>query len=115
VPTVAQSIETVDYQYNYEYPTLKNTDFAVFIAAPGRTLGRAPLGHADIIGDLFEITSDFTGYADNPFPAPGATNVPVVAWSGNGSWEVHAYHKGANGSYRVLDKYGKMGLRCVHN
>ncbi len=121
-PAAATSLELIDYKYSYEYPALKNLDFAVFIAAPGRTLGRAPNdltgkeGAADPIGDLFEVTSDITGAAKNvsPFPTSATTTTPLVEWSGNGSWEVHDYKKGANGSYRILDKYGKMGLRCVH-
>ncbi len=115
-------MELIDYKYSYEYPALQaGNDFAVFIAAPGRTLGRAPKdlngkeGAADQIGDLFEVTSDIAGGADaSIFPSGSTTAVPTIQWSGNGSWEVHNYKKAANGSYCVLDKYGKMGLRCVH-
>jgi hypothetical protein len=117
VPDATHTIELADYQYNYEWPTLKTTDFAVFIAPPGRTLGRATNGAADIVGTTFDVTSNIQQYADNPFP----TKVPsfggsLASWSGNGSWEVHGYAKSVNGNgaYRILDKYGKMGLRCVH-
>ena len=132
-PPAGESIELADWQSSYESPPLVNLDFAVFIAAPGRTLGRAPNdlnnkeGAADILGDLFEVSSNVSGVNTknaggtaivnyDPFPTTANPNVPLVAWSGNGSWEVHNYNHnlGGNGSYRILDKYGKMGLRCIH-
>jgi len=38
-------------------------------------------------------------------------------WSSNGSWEVHNYSKPANGlgvTSNLLNKYGKLGLRCAY-
>ncbi len=117
IPNATHTIEFADYQYNYEWPTLKTSDFAVFISPPGRTLGRAPSGAADIVGTLFEVSSNLSNYTDVPFP----TKVPAfagskVSWSGSGSWEVHgtAHSTTGNGAYNILDKYGKMGLRCIH-
>ncbi len=102
-----QSIEYAAYQYSYEYPRLTATDFIVFISAPGRTGGRGPAGHADLYGNLFELTSTVTYDA-----------LPSVArhrWTGNGSWEGHAYNQaGGPITSTLLTKYGKLGLRCAY-
>ncbi len=111
-----QTIEYADYRYSYEYPNLKNTDYIVFISAPGRTRGRGPNGHADIIGTNFSATSDVVfpaGY--NGTPMTNTTVSPTHGWSASGSWEVHAYSKPASGvgpRTMLLNKYGKLGLRC---
>lgn len=103
------SIEYADYQYSYEYPKLLGNDYIVFISAPGRTRGRGPAGHADIIGNNFSLTSNVT-YADSPFTARHG-------WDNSGSWEVHAYGTNATGlraTTMLLNKYGKLGLRCAY-
>jgi hypothetical protein len=97
--TAPASIEFADYQYSYEYPKLVSYDFIVFIAAPGRTRGRGPAGHADVIGNN-----------DDPF-------VATHGWNSSGTWEVHGYAKPATGLSRnsnLLNKYGKLGLRCAY-
>jgi hypothetical protein len=100
------SIEYADYKYSYEYPKSKDAgDYIVFLTAPGRTRGRGPLGHADVIGAGFELTSSVT-YNVDLFTARHR-------WSGNGSWEVHNYGKGYSGNTMLLNKYGKLGLRCA--
>ena len=109
------SIEYADYQYSYEYPKQgaggsNADDYIVFISAPGRTRGRGPLGHADIIGNTFALTSNVTGVSDDP-------QLTTHGWSSNGSWEVHNYSKPANGlgvTSNLLNKYGKLGLRCAY-
>jgi hypothetical protein len=101
-----RSIELSNYRYSYEYPKIIASDYIVFLAAPGRTRGRGPQGHADVIGNNFELTSTVT-YAASPLAARHR-------WSGNGSWEVHGYNKNGGGSTMLLNKYGKLGLRCVH-
>jgi hypothetical protein len=101
-----QSIEYADFQYSYEYPKLNNVDYIVFISAPGRTKGRGPAGHSDIVGNNFELTSTVT-YDPSPFAARHR-------WSGNGSWEVHNYSKSGGSNTMLLNKYGKLGLRCAH-
>ncbi len=104
-PAVA-SIEYANYRYSYEYPKSKyQNDYIVFLTAPGRTRGRGPLGHADVIGTGFELTSSVTYNADL-FTARHR-------WAGNGSWEVHGYAKGYGGNTMLLNKYGKLGLRCA--
>jgi len=100
------SIEYASYKYSYEYPNLVATDYIVFISAPGRTRGRGAGGHADLLGNGFEITSTVS-YNDNPLSA-------AHQWSGNGSWEGHAYNKNGNGTTMLLNKYGKLGLRCAY-
>ena len=105
----ALTVEYADYQYSYEYPKLLGNDYITFISAPGRTRGRGPAGHADIIGNNFGLTSDVTYNAD-PFAARHG-------WDNSGSWEVHGYNKNATGlrtSTMLLNKYGKLGLRCAY-
>lgn len=103
-----QTIEYADYQYSYEWPKLDDDlgDFIVFISAPGRTRGRGPAGHADVIGNNYELTSDVGYHAD--------VHTATHSWSGNGSWEVHAYNKSGVGTTNLLNKYGKLGLRCAY-
>jgi hypothetical protein len=101
------SIEYADYSYSYEYPHLVSTDFMVFINAPGRLpKGNGPLGHADLAYTLFENTADITTWTADP-------NTAQSQWANNGSWEGHGYTKGSFAG-TVLDKYGKMGARCVY-
>ncbi len=105
----ATTIEYADYQYSYEYPKLLGSDYIVFISAPGRTRGRGPFGHADLIGNNYGLTSNVT-YAASPFDARHG-------WNASGSWEVHGYAKPASGQSRtsmLLNKYGKLGLRCAY-
>ena len=99
------SIEYSDYKYSYEYPKLAGSDYIVHLTAPGRTKGRGPLGHADIIGASYEITAN-VNTAPDPLDARHS-------WSGNGSWEVHGYQKSSWGNTPLLNKYGKVGMRCV--
>jgi formylglycine-generating enzyme required for sulfatase activity len=99
------SIEYSDYKYSYEYPKLAGSDYIVHLTAPGRTKGRGPLGHSDIIGAGYEITANVNTAAD-PLDAR-------FSWSGNGSWEVHGYQKSSWGPAPLLNKYGKLGMRCV--
>jgi hypothetical protein len=101
------SIQYADYLYSFEYPQLKDTaqDYIVFLTPPGRTLGRGPLGHSDIIGAGYEITAN-VNYAASPLDARHS-------WSGNGSWEVHGYQHSSWGNTELINKYGKLGMRCV--
>jgi len=110
--TAVKTIEYANYQYSYQYPVADpptNGDYIVFISAPGRTRGRGPNGHADIIGNNYGLTSNVVYNAD-PF-------VATHGWNASGSWEVHAYGKPASGQSRtsnLLNKYGKLGLRCAY-
>ena len=53
------------------------------------------------------MTSNMT-YNPSPFSA-------VAKWTANGSWEIHDYNaRAAYGSYALMDKYGKQGLRCSY-
>jgi hypothetical protein len=103
--TTKTSIEYADYNYSYEYPKLLGTDYLAFISAPGRTRGRGPLAHADVIGNVFELTSTVVWDA-SPF-------VATHRWTGNGSWEGHVYNRGGGGKTMLLNKYGKLGIRCA--
>ena len=112
--TTTRTIDLANYRYSYEYPKLvgAGSDYIPYISAPGRNLGRGPLGHADLLGNNFEFTSTLTFTAN--YPASGET--PFEArhrWSGNGSWEVHAYNRTGGSTTYLLNKYGKLGLRCA--
>ncbi|MFO0644493.1 MAG: hypothetical protein U0183_35065 [Polyangiaceae bacterium] len=109
-----RSLELANYRYSYEFPKLRatQTDYISFISAPGRTRGRGPGGHADLLGNNFELTSTVSFTAS--YDASGES--PIEArhrWSGNGSWEVHGYSRGGGSTTFLLNKYGKLGLRCV--
>ncbi len=101
-----QSIELAAYNYSYEYPKLLGEDYLPFIAIPGRNRGRGPQGHSDLVGNNFELTSSIT-YDPSPHAARHY-------WTGNGSWEGHGYGKGAGSFTQLLNKYGKLGLRCAY-
>jgi hypothetical protein len=100
------TIEYAAYNYSYEYPKQASQDYIVFISAPGRMRGRGPQGHADLLGNNFELTST-VGHDPSP-------HVATHRWSGNGSWEGHGYAKGGGGTTNLLNKYGKLGLRCAY-
>lgn len=117
-----QTIEYADYRYSYEYPKQKNADYIVFISAPGRTRGRGPNGHADIIGTNMGWTSDVIIGSNNATPTnatdgniayDGTPRTATSGWAQNGSWEVHGYGKGLGWRNFLLNKYGKLGLRCA--
>lgn len=99
------TIEYSDYLYSYEYPKLAGSDYIVFLTPPGRTKGRGPLGHSDIIGASYELAANLNTAAD-PLDARSS-------WTGNGSWEVHGYQRSSWGNTPLLNKYGKLGMRCV--
>ncbi len=116
IPNANQSIERGVFQYSYEYPNLVCgpganpawCDYISFIAAPGRTTGRGPWGHADLAGNQMEVTSDITTNSTNPKTAR-------MAWSTNGSFEGHGYSKSPVWkAFSLVNKYGKQGLRCVY-
>jgi len=99
------TIEYSDFLYSYEYPKLAGSDYIVFLTPPGRTKGRGPLGHSDIIGASYELAANLNTSAD-PLDARSS-------WTGNGSWEVHNYQRSSWGNTPLLNKYGKLGMRCV--
>jgi hypothetical protein len=103
--TTKTTIEYTNFNYSYEYPKLLTDDFVAFISAPGRTRGRGPLGHADVIGNLFELTSTVE-WGATPFNG-------THRWTGNGSWEGHGWNRAGGGKTMLLNKYGKLGLRCA--
>jgi len=112
--TATRSLELANYRYSYEYPKLRatQTDYITFISAPGRTMGRGPLGHADLLGNNFELTSTVSFTAN--YVGSGESAIEAShRWSGNGSWEVHGYSRGGGSTTFLLNKYGKLGLRCV--
>ncbi len=111
---LATTIEYANYKYSYEYPkadsVVNSFDYILYIAAPGRTRGRGPAGHADLIGNVFSLTSNVANVSDDP-------QVTTHGWSSSGSFEVHSYSKPANGigvTSNLLNKYGKLGLRCAY-
>jgi hypothetical protein len=102
-----RSIEHATYLYSYEYPGLVQYDYVVFMSAPGRTIGRGPFGHADIVGDMMEVTSDVTVNTGDP-------RTSKMTWSSNGSFEGHGWSKSVVWTFTLLNKYGKQGLRCAY-
>ncbi len=70
--------------------------------------GRGPADHADIMGSLFEITSDVTTDTLDP-------RTSTVRWTTNGSYEGHTWSKSIvyDKEWSLTNKYGKQGLRCA--
>ena len=109
IPSATQSIEYAAYEGSYEWPALisNSNDYSAYIAPPGRTRGRSAAGHADIVGNLLEMTANIT-YNASPFTA-------IAKWAANGSWEIHNYNaRAVYGSYALMDKYVKQGVRCSY-
>ena len=104
-PAANQSIEYANFLYSYEYPNLVGTDYAVFIGAPGRLRGRSANGHS-LNDGLMEITGTISN------PAAATPFASSMTWAKNGSFEGHGI--GATHSSHLLNKYGKLGLRCVY-
>ncbi len=113
-----QSRERGVFNYSYEYPNLVEApmgqpywaDYVSFISAPGRTMekGKGPWGHADLAGNMMEVTSDITTNNADPRSAR-------MRWTSNGSWEGHGYSKSVQwNGFTLVNKYGKQGLRCVY-
>lgn len=105
-----------NWKYNYAYPSnpYPNTfypDFSAHISAPGRfPKGNGPFGHADLAGNVFDLTSTITG---SPGQHPDDRE---VTWGRNGAWEGHEIpFASENGPWTapVMRKYGKAGGRCV--
>ena len=101
------SIEYAVYRNSYEYPKLGAADTIVYLAAPGRTRGRGPSGHADLVGNVYEMTSTISTYNANP-------NSARMRWSGNGSWDATNSFAYAGGPLLgLLEKTSRAGLRCA--
>jgi formylglycine-generating enzyme required for sulfatase activity len=108
--------EVANWKYNYGYPKdpWPNTfypDFSAHIAAPGRfPKGNGPFGHADLAGNLFDLTSTISG-------TPGMhPDEREVTWGRNGAWEGHNIPvAGEIGPWTapIMRKYAKAGGRCV--
>ena len=106
VPPANTSIEWATFDYSYEYPNLKTSDYIVHLSAPGRLKARSPNGHADLVGPMMEITSDVNTMSADP-------KTTSTRWTANGSWEGHGWgYYGRN--FSLLNKYGKQSLRCVY-
>jgi hypothetical protein len=75
-------VKRANYNYNYWSPATKlGTDYAVFIAEPGRfPMGAGPQGHQDLAG-LFQSML--------PRLAPPPATGYVSDWSKSGSWQGH--------------------------
>lgn len=110
---LTKTIEFANYTYSYEYPFLVNTDYIVYLTPPGRLRGRGPLGHSDVIGGGFELTSSVNYAAGIAGNRDSGVFAARHRWSGNGSWEGHGYDKNYGGATMLLNKYGKLGMRCV--
>ena len=104
-PSRIQSTMLAAFSFSYEHPALVGADYGVFIPAPGRMLGRGPRGHS-LTDGLMELTGTFfEASSSDPFRSK-------VAWARNGSFEGHGV--GALFVAHVLNKYGKVGLRCAY-
>lgn len=103
-----------NWQNNYQYYMTGNgaanpTDYAYWINAPGRfPNGNGAGGHADLAGNLMEITAD-TGTVDD---TDGGGNQIRIKWTKNGSWEGHAM-RFPDFAFSFMTKYGKAGGRCA--
>lgn len=105
-----------NWKYSYAYPSnpYPNTfypDYSAHISAPGRfPKGNGPFGHADLAGNIFDLTSTITG---SPGQHPDDRE---IAWGRNGAWEGHEIPFASEDepwTAPIMRKYGKAGGRCV--
>jgi formylglycine-generating enzyme required for sulfatase activity len=108
----------VDWKYSYQFPAQPlngaTWDYAIYILEPGRlAAGHGPMGHADVAGNLMELTATFDGTNTKTTDYAGKqVTQPNVRWTKNGSWEGHGI--GFDGwSFPIMTKYGKTGVRCA--
>jgi formylglycine-generating enzyme required for sulfatase activity len=109
-------LDYANWKYNYVYPrdpwpSEMAPDQSAYISAPGRfPKGNGPFGHADLAGNLFDLTSTIAG---SPGQHPDDRE---VTWGRNGAWEGHPIpFAGERGPWTapIMRKYGKTGGRCV--
>jgi formylglycine-generating enzyme required for sulfatase activity len=105
-----------NWMFSYQHPLAPlngaEWDFAIYVGEPGRATGRGPKGHADIAGNLMELTATFEGTATTIDWDGRTVTQPKVHWTKNGSWEGHPI--GYDGwAFPIMTKYGKTGLRCA--
>lgn len=99
-----------NYSHDYffpEPPAGKEAygDYSYYISPPGRfPNGNGQFGHADLAGNLFDVTSTLSGSGD--------PTTKLSRWSRNGSWEGHEIPYPVHNS-PLLRKYGKQGGRCA--
>lgn len=79
------------------------SDQTYAVAPPGRyPAGNGPFGHADLLGNVIEITAERSGTA--------------YKWTKNGSFEGYVHFSGNVGydgfAFSGLTKYGRSGGRC---
>lgn len=96
-----------NWNHSYQYPANKNTaDYSYFISPPGRfPKNTGPFGHADLAGNLFDVTGTITTKTADP-------TTTTARWSRAGSWEGHTIPYSVHSS-PLLRKYGKQGGRCA--
>lgn len=105
-----------NWKYSYAYPSTPYPstfypDYSAHIAAPGRfPKGNGPFGHADLAGNVFDLTSTISGSnGDHP-------DDREVTWGRNGSWEGHNIPFASEDrpwTAPIMRKYGKAGGRCT--
>jgi formylglycine-generating enzyme required for sulfatase activity len=108
------------YWYNWWSPATRVCaaddswcDYSVHVAPPGRfPKGNGPFGHADLAGNLLNMTNQIGGTAGT------AVDNREVVWFRNGTWQGHAipfYQSAQNPlpSWKSLSKYWATGARCA--
>ena len=105
-PAATQTTEYAAYRSTYEYPKFVAADAIVYLSAPGRTRGRGPEGHADLLGNVYEMTSDMSAFNASPLSAR-------TRWAGNGTWETNAFAYAGGPTLNLLEKTARAGLRCA--
>jgi hypothetical protein len=107
-----------NWSYSYAHPATQRNgafwDYALYVGEPGRLpKGDGSLGHADLAGNLMELTATFDGTSTTTTDYRGQSiTLPNVRWTKNGSWEGHPIGYDA-WTFPILTKYGKTGLRCA--
>jgi formylglycine-generating enzyme required for sulfatase activity len=109
---------------NYEYPEKIGDDVTAWVAPPGRfPKGNGPMGHADLVGNVWNFTSAV--FRDGPY-----TPDPLgqwLEWSRGGAWEHGQFVpfenisiSGEPGIYKrfrapSMRKYWAGGGRCARD
>jgi formylglycine-generating enzyme required for sulfatase activity len=108
-----------NWRNNYQFPAGGNAakpwDYAYWMSPPGRfPAGAAPGGHADMAGNLMELTATTSGSETTTDLNGQTVTQTMVKWSKNGSWEGHGI--GYTGfQFAFMTKYGKTGGRCARD
>lgn len=103
----------------YTVPPTVGVDMSNRVSIPGAfPNGAGPYGHADLVGNVINLTGDMSqGVANQNNAATNTTvtvqNAPLVKWGKGGSWQGHVVN--SNYTFIATNRYLAMGGRCAYD